>query len=76
MKAIHKDAAEPQGSTDAPAARLASMNEMLAEWASCAAADSPSLIDRFETMGYQVRGKSREDVAEVLKHPPSGQKTS
>ena len=71
MQATHEDAADPEGAIDASAERLASMNEMLAEWAACAAADSPSLIDRFEKMGYQVRGKSQEEVAEVLKHPPS-----
>lgn len=65
---------EEMGSTerqpDDPAERLASMNTMLAEWAACSAAGSASLIERFEAMGYRVRGKSREEIAEVLKHPP------
>ncbi|MBY0259420.1 hypothetical protein [Methylobacterium sp.] len=55
-----------------PADRLSAMNAALAEWAACSAAESPSLIERFEAMGYRVRGKSREEVAEVLKHPPAG----
>jgi hypothetical protein len=57
-------------SPDASAERLASMNTMLAEWAACSAAESASLVERFEAMGYRVRGKSREEIAEVLKRPP------
>lgn len=60
----------------APGDRLAALNVMLAEWAAASAAESPSLIDRFEAMGYRVRGKSRDEVTEVLKHPPSGAATS
>ncbi|WP_082501187.1 hypothetical protein [Methylobacterium sp. Leaf88] len=56
----------------APSERLASINNMLAEWAAASADESPALIERFEAMGYRVRGKSREEITEVLKHPPSG----
>ncbi|MCJ2083720.1 hypothetical protein [Methylobacterium sp. J-090] len=52
--------------------RIAALNAMMAEWAACSAAESPSLVERFEAMGYRVRGKSRDEVAEVLKHPPAG----
>ena len=60
---------------EAPTERLASMNTMLAEWAASSAAESASLIERFEGMGYRVRGKSRDEIAEVLKHPPSDPST-
>ncbi len=52
------------------AERLDVTNALLAEWAACAADGSAPLIERFEAMGYAVRGKSREEVAEVLRHPP------
>jgi hypothetical protein len=52
-------------------ANLAAMNARLAEWAACSAEESPSLVERFEAMGYEVRGKSREEIAEVLRHPPT-----
>ena len=45
---------------------------LLAEWAACSAETSAPLIDRLEALGYAVRGKSREAVTEVLKHPPTG----
>ena len=54
------------------AERLADANALLAEWAACSAEASAPLIDRLEALGYAVRGKSREAVAEVLKHPPTG----
>ncbi|MCJ2033401.1 hypothetical protein [Methylobacterium sp. J-068] len=57
---------------EASGERLVSMNAMLAEWAACCAAESASLIERFEAMGYRVRGKSKEEVTEVLKRPPTG----
>ncbi|GJD76069.1 hypothetical protein [Methylobacterium goesingense] len=67
---------DPEPAPDAiPGDRLSAMNAALAEWAACSAAESPSLIERFEAMGYRVRGKSREEVAEVLKHPPAGPST-
>ena len=55
----------------APADQLASANTLLAEWAAGSAIESAPLIDRFEAMGYEVRGKSREEIAEALKHPPT-----
>ena len=51
--------------------RLAETNALLAEWTACSAERRPSLIERLEQMGYDVRGKSREAIAEVLKHPPT-----
>ncbi|MGH1574267.1 hypothetical protein ACRAWG_31040 [Methylobacterium sp. P31] len=51
--------------------QLAATNVLLAEWTACALEDSPTLIERLENMGYEVRGKSREGVVEVLKQPPS-----
>lgn len=56
--------------------QLAAMNARLSAWAACSADDSPALIEQFETMGYEVRGKSREQVAEVLRHPPTRPHTS
>jgi len=51
--------------------QLTATNVLLAEWTACALEDSPALIERLERMGYEVRGKSRGDVVEVLKHPPT-----
>ena len=76
MQDEREDRTSSDRSGDDPGKRLASMNTMLAEWAACSAAESPSLIERFEAMGYRVRGKSREEVAEVLKHAPSGSAAS
>jgi len=53
-----------------PGERLEATNALLAEWAACSAEESAPLIERFETLGYAVRGKSREEIAEVLRHPP------
>jgi hypothetical protein len=53
-----------------PSAELQTMNERLAAWAACTAEDSPALIERFEAMGYAVRGKSREEVEAALRCPP------
>lgn len=47
------------------------MNERLAAWAACTAGDSPALVERFEAMGYAVRGKSREEAEAVLRCPPT-----
>ncbi|KQP09167.1 hypothetical protein ASF26_03735 [Methylobacterium sp. Leaf93] len=52
--------------------RLSSMNTMLAEWAAGAACKSDTLIERFEQMGYSVRGKTKEEIEEVLRCPPTG----
>ncbi|GJD61035.1 hypothetical protein [Methylobacterium frigidaeris] len=54
-----------------PSAELQTMNDRLAAWAACTAEDSPALIERFEAMGYEVRGKSREEVEAVLRCPPT-----
>lgn len=51
--------------------QLTATNVLLAEWTACTLENSPALIERLERMGYDVRGKSRDDVAEVLKHPPT-----
>lgn len=53
-----------------PGQRLEATNALLSEWASCSAEESAPLLERFEAMGYAVRGKSREEVAEVLRQPP------
>jgi hypothetical protein len=53
-----------------PLDRLTTTNALLAEWAACSAEQSPPLIERLEAMGYAVRGKSHEEVAEVLRRPP------
>ena len=55
----------------APASALAQTNAVLAEWAARSAAESAPLIARLESMGYEVRGKSEEEISEVLKHPPT-----
>ncbi len=54
-----------------PQGRLSKVNALLADWAARSAADSDALIDRFEGMGYEVRGKSADEIAEVLKNPPT-----
>jgi len=58
-------------SDDSPSEQLAKTNETLAEWAARSACDSDRLIDRFEQMGYAVRGKSEDEIAEILKQPPT-----
>lgn len=52
-------------------ARLAEMNTLLAQWAASSVEESAPLVERLEGLGYAVRGKSREEVAEVLRHPPT-----
>lgn len=59
-----------RAATEDPAERLEDTNALLAEWAACSADASAPLIERLEALGYAVRGKSREEVAEVLRHPP------
>ncbi len=59
-----------RAATDNSAERLEDTNALLAEWAACSAEASAPLIERLEALGYAVRGKSREEVAEVLRHPP------
>ncbi|KQO92517.1 hypothetical protein ASF33_16405 [Methylobacterium sp. Leaf92] len=58
-------------SDDSPSEQLAKTNEALAEWAARSACDSDRLIDRFEQMGYAARGKSEDEIAEILKKPPT-----
>ncbi|AWN40861.1 hypothetical protein [Methylobacterium durans] len=53
-----------------PADQIGRVNALLAEWAARNAADSDALIERFESMGYAVRGKSEEEIAQVLKQAP------
>jgi hypothetical protein len=60
---------ERDGDIDAD---LEEVNARLAEWAARSATTSDALVDRFEEMGYAVRGKSEDDIAEVLRHPPTG----
>jgi hypothetical protein len=62
---------DPLQHVKAVEADLAATNDLLAEWAACAADESAPLIERFEAMGYAVRGKSHEEVAEALRHPPT-----
>ncbi len=61
---------------DDPQGRLSKVNGLLAEWAARSAADSDALIERFETMGYEVRGKSEDEIAEILKNPPTRRSAS
>lgn len=56
---------------DNPSEDLDTVNAHLAEWAARSAVTSEALIDRFEAMGYDVRGKSEEDIADVLRRPPT-----
>jgi hypothetical protein len=58
---------DPKAATE----QLADTNELLAEWAATSTEDSPALVERLERMGYEVRGKSRDEITEVLKHPPT-----
>jgi hypothetical protein len=69
MVADHSNPGHPTRGTEEPVERLASMNALLAEWTACSATQSEPLIDRLEGMGYEVRGKTRDEVTEVLKHP-------
>ncbi|MCJ2049671.1 hypothetical protein [Methylobacterium sp. J-070] len=54
-----------------PAADLERMNAMLADWAARSAVTSTALIDRFEAMGYEIRGKPEDEIAEILRRPPT-----
>ena len=53
-----------------PAERLAEINAVLAEWTARSAENSEMLIQRLEGMGYEVSGKSEDEIAEILKKPP------
>lgn len=59
-----------------PSDDLDKANDVLAEWAARSACDSDALIERLSGMGYDVRGKSEDEIAEVLKHPPTRPATS
>jgi hypothetical protein len=54
-----------------PEADLDTVNDILATWAARSAATSVALIERFEAMGYEVRGKSEEEIADILHRPPT-----
>ena len=54
-----------------PTDDLDKANNVLAQWAARSAADSETLVERLAGMGYDVRGKSEDEIAEVLKHPPT-----
>ncbi|WP_457106867.1 hypothetical protein [Methylobacterium sp. P5_C11] len=60
---------DPQDKQNEP--DLARMNNVLADWAARSAASSATLIDRFEAMGYEVRGKSETEIADILHRPPT-----
>jgi hypothetical protein len=62
---------DPSDDMRAAEEQLTATNVLLAEWTACTLENSPALIERLERMGYDVRGKSRDDVAAVLKHPPT-----
>jgi len=61
----------PSASMRAAVEQLTATNVVMAEWAASALENSPSLVERLELMGYDVRGKSHGAVVEVLKHPPT-----
>ncbi|MCJ2134252.1 hypothetical protein MKK69_09320 [Methylobacterium sp. J-026] len=54
-----------------PQRDLQQVNEMLADWAARSATTSEALVERFEAMGYPVRGKSEDEIAEILRRPPT-----
>ncbi|WP_267360064.1 MULTISPECIES: hypothetical protein [unclassified Methylobacterium] len=62
---------DPLADMKAAEDQLTATNVALAEWTARKLEDSSALIERLEQMGYDVCGKSREAVAEVLKHPPT-----
>ena len=59
-----------------PTDDLGKANAVLAEWAARSAAESDALLERLAEMGYDVRGKSEDEIAEVLKHPPTNPKAA
>lgn len=56
---------------DDPARRLGETSAALAEWTARAAGDSEALIQRLVGMGYEVEGKSEDEIAEILRKPPT-----
>jgi hypothetical protein len=57
-----------------PEVDLDAVNDTIAAWAARSAATSAALIERFEAMGYEVRGKSEEEIADILHRPPTRRK--
>ncbi|GJD59598.1 hypothetical protein [Methylobacterium dankookense] len=56
---------------ETPAERLESTNALLAAWAASSIEESGPLIERLEALGYDLRGKSREEIEAALKAPPT-----
>jgi hypothetical protein len=54
-----------------PSEKISEINAALAEWTSRSAGESELLIQRLEGMGYEVSGKSEDEIAEILKRPPT-----
>ncbi|GEP08280.1 hypothetical protein [Methylobacterium gnaphalii] len=54
-----------------PSEKIAEVNALLAEWAARSAGESEQLIARLEGMGYEVAGKSEEEIEEILRKPPT-----
>ncbi|GLS43231.1 hypothetical protein [Methylobacterium brachythecii] len=54
-----------------PEEKLPEINAMLAEWTARSADDSAMLLERLKGMGYDVAGKSEDEIAEILKKPPT-----
>ncbi|MGX9983904.1 hypothetical protein [Methylobacterium fujisawaense] len=61
----------PDAQDDHPEADLDRLNDLLAVWAARSAAESAALIERFEAMGYEVRDKSEDEIAEILHRAPT-----
>ena len=64
-------AESPDPQPDHPAPDLEQVNDILAQWAARSATASAALIDRLEAMGYDVRDKSEDEIADVLHRPPT-----
>lgn len=64
-------ARDPVTGEASPAEDLEAVNARLAEWAARSAATSDALVERFESMGYDIRGKDQDEIAEILRHPPT-----
>lgn len=62
---------QPDSPGDPSPPDLEQVNDILADWAARSASGSAALIDRFEAMGYEVRGKSEDEIADVLHRPPT-----
>ena len=62
---------QPESQGDPSPPDLEQVNDILADWAARSASSSAALIDRFEAMGYEVRGKSEDEIADVLHRPPT-----